>query len=658
MSWMKRRVWPPLARRTVSTSSAQAGHEAIVADAQQRAARHVADAGRLDDDRAGPPCGEALVPVEHVVGDDAVVGGAPGDHGGHPGAVGEVEAAAVERREPARRRRLVRGRPACRRQRVPHAARRMPHRDDILSLNDLFALDAPGADGSSYGVAGAASRQRRRDVRMSADIPRTCRRETPGPISSATGPSCAIPRRSTSRPSCSIATSPRAAAAGPRSSWPTVDGRRTTTSSGCTDRIGKALTRLGVRPGDRVALRFLNNTTVCRLVARRPEDRRGRRLDDADAPRPRARLHRQRQPRRRCSCAPRDLMDEVARARPSFDHAVVVVDATLGGASAPPPPGADLRLDDALAGETPGLDAAPRAPRDLALIAYTSGSTGIAEGRDARAGRHARLGRHATRASVLARALRRCVRRASDAGVHVRARGAAGVSVPRRGGDGPARALHAGRADAERRAVADLGALLRRDDLPAAAAGSGARAEVRSQVAARLRERGRAAARSGLRRVAPADRRRDPRRHRLDRDVPHLHLRRRRAGRAPDRPACRCRATRPGSSTTRCSEVPRGAPGTARRARPDGLPLLAQARPPARVRARRVEPHGRRLRGGCRRLLLVPVPERRSDHLRRLQHRRTGDRERAHRTSGRARSGRRRLAGRRCAARCPRRSSC
>ncbi len=135
---------------------AQAGDEPVVADAQERAARDVAHAGRLDHDRAGAPEGEPLVPGQHIVGHEPVVGGAPRDHGGHPGARLEVEAAGVERREPARTRRLVGGRPARGRQRMPHASRGMPHRDDILSLNDLIGLDAPAANGPSYGVAGAA----------------------------------------------------------------------------------------------------------------------------------------------------------------------------------------------------------------------------------------------------------------------------------------------------------------------------------------------------------------------------------------------------------------------------------------------------------------------------------------------------------------------
>ena len=51
MSWMNSSVSPSRALAcTASTSSREPGDEAIVADAQQRPRRDVADAGRLDDD--------------------------------------------------------------------------------------------------------------------------------------------------------------------------------------------------------------------------------------------------------------------------------------------------------------------------------------------------------------------------------------------------------------------------------------------------------------------------------------------------------------------------------------------------------------------------------------------------------------------------------
>ena len=60
MSWIRSRVSPSLASRTTRTRSRRPGNEAVVADAQQRPAGHVADAGRLDDDRPGPAAREAV----------------------------------------------------------------------------------------------------------------------------------------------------------------------------------------------------------------------------------------------------------------------------------------------------------------------------------------------------------------------------------------------------------------------------------------------------------------------------------------------------------------------------------------------------------------------------------------------------------------------
>src|SRR5688500_4064520 len=64
------------------------GHEAVVADAQERAARDVADARGLDDDGARLAPGKALIPGEHALADEAVGSGAPGHHGRHPRARG------------------------------------------------------------------------------------------------------------------------------------------------------------------------------------------------------------------------------------------------------------------------------------------------------------------------------------------------------------------------------------------------------------------------------------------------------------------------------------------------------------------------------------------------------------------------------------------
>ena len=83
--------------------------------------------------------------------------------------------------------------------------------------------------------------------------------------------------------------------------------------------------------------------------------------------------------------------------------------------------------------------------------------------------------------------------------------------------------------------------------------------------------------------------------------------------------AAGARATRRGSSTTTCETLAAGRGRQARRARPDRLPLPRRPAP-GDLRARRLEPHRRRVLDGRRRLLLVPGAHRRHDHLLGLQH--------------------------------------
>ena len=85
---------------------AQPRHEALVPDAEERAARHVADARRLDDEHPGPAVREASVPVEHRARDVPVLGRAPRHHRRHPGARARGERADAQRREEQRRARL------------------------------------------------------------------------------------------------------------------------------------------------------------------------------------------------------------------------------------------------------------------------------------------------------------------------------------------------------------------------------------------------------------------------------------------------------------------------------------------------------------------------------------------------------------------------
>src|SRR5262245_36597654 len=87
----------------------EAGQEAIVPDSEQWPAGNVADAGRLDHERARLAAGEALVPLEHRGRHVTVLGRAPGHHRRHPRALGQVEPSDVERTEPARCRRGLGG---------------------------------------------------------------------------------------------------------------------------------------------------------------------------------------------------------------------------------------------------------------------------------------------------------------------------------------------------------------------------------------------------------------------------------------------------------------------------------------------------------------------------------------------------------------------
>ena len=155
----------------------------------------------------------------------------------------------------------------------------------------------------------------------------------------------------------------------------------------------------------------------------------------------------------------------------------------------------------------------------------------------------------------------------------------------------------------------------------------------------------RAPARGDLAGVPRRHRGRDHRRHRLDRDAAHLHLGRRRR-----HPARRDRRPVPGyrGDGARRRRQRRCRPASAGRLAvkgPTGCRYLADDRQAAYVQ-RRLEHHRRHLRPGRRRLLLVPGPQRRHDHLLRLQHRRPGGRGGAAGAPGRGRVRRRRRAGR------------
>jgi 2-aminobenzoate-CoA ligase len=148
-----------------------------------------------------------------------------------------------------------------------------------------------------------------------------------------------------------------------------------------TNRIGHALRGVGVQPGDRVAMRFLNGprfiatwlavqkiaaigvSTMPMLRARELSYI----LNDAEAD---------------VVVCQHDLVDELARARSAVDHPLVIVAAgrTAAISPLPLPDGADAWLEDLIAGGSERLDAEPVARTDVVLIAYTSGSTGVPKG--------------------------------------------------------------------------------------------------------------------------------------------------------------------------------------------------------------------------------------------------------------------------------------
>ena len=216
-----------------------------------------------------------------------------------------------------------------------------------------------------------------------------------------------------------------------------------------------------------------------------------------------------------------------------------------------------------------GFDAVPTARDDVALLGFTSGTTGepkatmhfhrdlliIADGyAQGGARRHAR----------------RCVRRLAAARLHLRSRRPGDLPAAlRRHGDA-ARERLAGEHDRDHRDLQGHDLLhgahgLSRDD--------GRHGRGRRPVVAAAGGLGRRdAARAGVPRLGGEDRHAHPRRHRHHRAAAHLHHqpRRRRASRAA--PAPSSPATRPASSTTTCARC-RAGRWPARGARADGLPL-------------------------------------------------------------------------------------
>ena len=237
---------------------------------------------------------------------------------------------------------------------------------------------------------------------------------------------------------------------------------------------------------------------------------------------------------------------------------------------------------------------------------------------------------------------RRYLHRQSAAGVHVRARRPAAVPDAHRRGDAARREAGARPVARRDRRTPGDGAVHRAYVVSRDGAG---RAEARPRVAAQVRLGGRGVAGRYAAAVEGRDRHRDHRRHRLDRDVAHLHFARRSAC-----PAGRDRQA--GSRVPGVRDGRRGQTAAGRTGRPAGgqgsdrLPLSRRSTP-GQLREKRLELHRRRLPRRRRRLFRLPGAHRRHDRQRRLQHRRSGGRERAAAASGRfrMRRGRRRRSG-------------
>ena len=117
----------------------QSRNEAVVADAEKGPRGHIADTRRLDDQPAGPAARQALVPVEHVIGDHAVDARPPRHHCRHPAPRLKFERANAHRAEQPGFRGLRRTRPVPRLGRVYDPLWGFPHRPPTLHASEFIS---------------------------------------------------------------------------------------------------------------------------------------------------------------------------------------------------------------------------------------------------------------------------------------------------------------------------------------------------------------------------------------------------------------------------------------------------------------------------------------------------------------------------------------